>query len=353
MQREGGGKVRMYKIQDYSLESYREFLKLKQSPIHRVDGNAIWYEDFSDARNQVGDQFNPKMFDYERFSCRLALAKKRYAVFADVGLGKTFILLEWVRHVSKAIYPKKTLIVSQLHLIKQTIDEQIKWYGWTNIADINRDFGGDVQRFADYSNGKTEGIPIGIVNVDKFNSAFRLQDNIGAVVLDESSCLKNETAKRRTNLIHSCKGIEYKLCCTATPAPNDRQEYANHALFLDYIDNFKQFFTKFFYNTGSGNEFVMKPHAKTAFYAFLSTFSIFLKNPAHYGFADNLHDLKPAEVIWDHVRLTDEQNSMAIKYGAKGQCTMFGVNVGGLTGRNRLSQIAKGFIYDRTANQEQ
>lgn len=154
----------------------------------------------------------------------------------------------------------------------------------------------------------------------------------------------------RTNIINSCKGIEYKLCCTATPAPNDRQEYANHALFLGYIDNYKQFFTKFFYNTGSGNDFVMKPHAKTSFYDFLSTFSIFMKSPSRYGFADNLHDLKPAQVIWDSVQLTDEQRVMAQKYGSKGQMGIFGVNAGGMTNRNKLSQIAKGFIYGSSTN---
>jgi hypothetical protein len=156
----------------------------------------------------------------------------------------------------------------------------------------------------------------------------------------------------RTNIINSCTGIEYKLCCTATPAPNDRQEYANHALFLGYIDNYKQFFTKFFYNTGQGNDFLLKPHARSAFYSFLSTFSIFLKNPAHYGFADNLHDLKPAQVIWDHVQLTTEQKTMAIKYGAKGQMGLFGVNAGGMVQRNKLSQIAKGFIYDNRQKAE-
>ena len=332
-------------IDDYSIESYRDFLRLKKMPLHRVIGNTIHYEDFMDASKDNGIDLADHLFDYQKFITRLALAKKRYAVFADVGLGKTAIFLEWVRHISKAIYPRKVLIISQLHLIKQTIDEQIKFYRWTDIMDINAIFGGDINRFLAVENNFMEGARVGIVNVDKFNNDYRLQDEVGAVVLDESSCLKNETAVRRTNIINSCKGIEYKLCCTATPAPNDRQEYANHALFLGCIDNFKQFFTKFFYNTGSGNDFVMKPHAKTAFYAFLSTFSIFLKNPAHYGFGDNLHDLKPAEVIWDSIPLTDDQRVMAQKYGSHGQMGIFGFNAGGMTNRTKLSQIAKGFVY--------
>jgi len=342
--------MKSYEVNDFSINSYLEFLRFKQMPIHRVDGQTVFYDDFSASHNKPNQSIARHLFDYQKFIVQLALAKRRYAVFADVGLGKTAIFLEWCRHVSKQVYPKKTLIISQLHLIKQTLDEQQKFYGWTNIFDINRDFAGDINAFLAVKNDRIEGCPVGIINVDKFNQGFPLQDHVGAVVLDESSCLKHETSVRRTNIINSCKAIEFKLCCTATPAPTDRQEYANHALFLDYIDNFKQFFTKFFYNTGSGNDFVLKPHAKTAFYEFLATFSIFLKSPSRYGFADNLHDLKPAQVIWDSISLTDQQRTMALKYGAKGQQGMFGINPGGMTDRNRISQIAKGFLYDRAAN---
>ncbi|MFA5378167.1 MAG: hypothetical protein WC455_20610 [Dehalococcoidia bacterium] len=341
--------MKSFKVDDFTMRSYAEFLSVKRAPIHRVVENILYYEDFEDAAEIGQIAFAPHLFDYQEFITRLALAKKRYAVFADVGLGKTAIFLEWVRHVSKMVYPKKVLIISQLHLIRQTLDEQMKFYGWTNISDINRDFGGDIQAFCAVENGQWEGLSVGIVNVDKFNRKYRLQDSVGAVVLDDSGCPKDETSVRRTNIIESCKGIEFKLCCTATPAPNDRQEYANHALHLGYIDNYKQFFTKYFYNTGSGNDFVLKPHARKAFYEFLSTWSIFLKSPARYGFSDNLHDLKPAQVIWDSIGLTDGQRTAAIKYGAKGQMGMWGVNAGGITNRNKLSQIAKGFVYERSS----
>ncbi len=342
-----------FDISNYGIESYDRFLALKKMPMHRVDGNRIYYESAGETVDADRITLAPHLWDYQQFITRLALQKRKYAVFADVGLGKTAIFLEWVRHVSKWVYPKKTLIISQLHLIKQTIEEQLKFYGWTNITDINRIFDGSIERFLAVKNGPIEGCPVGIVNVDKFRNAFRLQDDVGAVVLDESSILKSETGKLRTNIINACKGIQYKLACTATPAPNDRQEYANHALFLDYIDNYKSFFTKYFYNTGKGNEFVMKPHAKSAFYAFLSEWSIFLKNPKQYGFADNLADLKPAQVIWERVSLTDEQNEAVLRVGQKGQLGMFGVNVGGMVNRNKVSQIAKGFYYESDSGTEQ
>jgi hypothetical protein len=339
-------------IKDYTLESYQTFLSAKKSAIHRVEGNRILVEDFNGNDVSGFIQLAPYLFDYQQFIVKLCLKKQRFAIFADIGLGKTAMFLEWVRHVSRAIYPKKTIIITQLHLIKQTLEEQMKWYGYSNIADINMICDGNINRYLSIKNTAWHGTPIGIVNVDKFRDIFRLQDEVGAVVLDESSCLKNDTGKIRTNIINACKGIPFKLACTATPAPNDRQEYANHALFLDYIDNSKQFFTKFFFNTGSGNDFFLKPHAKGAFYQFLASWSIFLKHPARYGFEDNLIGLVPPEVIWVDVGLTDHQIKLIHENTQNGQLNMFKMVAGGITNRNKLSQISKGFLYG-DANRKQ
>jgi hypothetical protein len=327
--------MRSIQITDYSLKSYEAFLAAKRTPIHRVEGNTIYIEDCEcndiDGRAELATH----LWDYQQFITRLCLLKKRFAVFANIGLGKTAIFLEWVRHVSKRVYPKKTLIITQLHLIDQTMREQLKFYGWTNITDINLQFKGSVQKFLDYENQVWEGIPVGIVNVDKFREPFALQEQIGAIVLDESSILKNSDGKLRTNIINACKGIPYKLACTATPAPNDRQEYASHALFLDYITNYKQFFNKFFFNTGNGNEYVLKPHARRGFYEFLSTWSIFLRSPKQFGFEDNLVDLLPPEIVWDEVELTFDQMVAAEEFGTNK----------GMVNRLKASQISKGFLY--------
>lgn len=333
-------------IVDFGLQEYEHFLLAKRAPMHRVDGNKIFYLSPSTQTDMPDIDIAPHLWDYQRFILKLAMARKRFAIFSDVGTGKTAIFLEWVRHVSKLIYPKKTLIVTQLHLIKQTIEEQMKFYHWSNISDINKEFRGNIQSFLEAKNTEWSGVPVGIVNIDKFNDQFGMQDHVGAIVLDESSILKSETGKRRTNIINSCKGIPYKLACTATPAPNDRQEYANHALFLEFIDNYKSFFTKYFFNTGKGNDFTLKPHSQKDFYRFLSSFSIFLKNPVTFGFADILGELKPPEIIWDKIALTREQQFEASKASAEGQISMFASN-GGMVNRNKVSQISKGFMYGK------
>ena len=237
---------------------------------------------------------------------------------------------------------KKCLILSQIHLINQTIEENKKWYGESEIVNINKYHSGDIFEFL-ISDDK-----IGIVNVDKFrNKTFPFQAYVDLVILDESSCLKNEFGKIRSNIIDSCRGVSFKIACTATPAPNDRQEYANHALFLDYIDNYAHFFHKFFYNTTQvGEKWKLRPHAKGAFYKFLSSWSIFLKNPANYGFDDNLCDLIKPKYEWINIPLTQQQRVRIDDVINPGTLFFTEDHIGGISNRNKLSQIAKGFIYE-------
>jgi hypothetical protein len=56
--------------------------------------------------------------------------------------------------------------------------------------------------------------------------------DFGAVVLDESSILKALDGKTRQRLTVMFAATPYRLCCTATPAPNDIAEIGNHSEFL-------------------------------------------------------------------------------------------------------------------------
>ncbi len=54
----------------------------------------------------------------------------------------------------------------------------------------------------------------------------------GAVVLDESSILKSLDSQTRQFVTEAFSATPFRLCCTATPAPNHIAEIANHAEFL-------------------------------------------------------------------------------------------------------------------------
>ena len=93
---------------------YSEFLKKKISTVP-VSGFEI-----SD------EELNPMLFDFQKFTVKLALKKGKFAIFFDCGLGKTFIQLEWAKHVVNKTN-KSVLILTPLAVSKQTINEGNKF----------------------------------------------------------------------------------------------------------------------------------------------------------------------------------------------------------------------------------
>jgi superfamily II DNA or RNA helicase len=133
-------------------------------------------------------------------------------------------------------------------------------------------------------------------------------------------------------------GIPWKLALTGTPAPNDRIEYANHAVFLDAFPNVNAFLARFFINRGQTMErWELKPHALRPFYRALSHWCIFLTDPSTYGWKDNVHSIPPIHVCIEDVRLSEEQERQVQQ--TTGQ--LFVTELGGITTRAKLSRMAK------------
>jgi superfamily II DNA or RNA helicase len=73
----------------------------------------------SDSGFECGE-LNINLFDFQRHIVKTALKKGKYAIFADCGLGKTLMQLEWARNVSKHTN-KPVLILAPLAVSQQTI----------------------------------------------------------------------------------------------------------------------------------------------------------------------------------------------------------------------------------------
>ena len=306
--------------------NYEDYLNAKLEPQYRVNGRTIII-----SRSPISTDLNTQttnedhLFDYQRFILNEAIKRQRYAVFADCGLGKTAMFLAWIRRILPALQGKKVLIISPLMVLNQTLDEEEKFYHERTIEDIHSK---DIEDWA--KNGESQ---IAITNFEKFHEKKELYGNVGAVVLDESSILKNGDGKTRTGIIESTRGIPWKLCCSATPAPNDREEYASHATFLEYTRSNNEFFSMFFVNRENGWE--IKPHGLESFYQYLSAWSVYLRQPEHYGFNDNLAKLpKP---IFETVMLewTDEQKKL-----------LGTLHKGSLDRKHFLIMLSKGFYKD-------
>jgi hypothetical protein len=279
------------------------------------------------------------LFDYQRDIARMAIAKRKFSLFVECGLGKTAIILEFVRHAMRQIGTKRVLIVSPLMVIPQTIEESRKWYRRAEFGEMS---GVEQVRAADlpgWLRGEGYGT-IGITNYEAITPELKRSDMIGAIVLDESSMLKSHYGKWGTKLIELGKGVEWKMCATGTPAPNDRIEYANHAVFMDAFPSVNSFLARYFVNRGqTDNRWEMKPHALRPFYRSLSHWCIFMTNPSTYGWKDNAETIPPIRIHESDVPMTIEQQRLA--FGTTGE--LFANRIGGITNRSRLSQIAKGF----------
>ncbi len=163
--------------------------------------------------------------------------------------------------------------------------------------------------------------------------------SVEGFLVHNSSMLKSHYGKWGLRLIELGRGLRWKLCETGTPAPNDRIEYANHAVFLDAFPTVNSFLARFFVNRGQTCErWELKPHALGPFYRALSDWCIFVSNPATYGWKDNTDNIPPIHVHIDDVPLTEEQRRAV--YAETGR--LHADSPGGITSRSVLARIGKG-----------
>jgi DNA modification methylase len=210
------------------------------------------------------DDLNPLMFKFQKDITRWALKLGRAAAFLNVGLGKTFIQLEWAKHVA-AHTGGKVLILAPLAVADQTVREGAKFGIAVKHALQQADVG-------DAS--------ITVTNYDRVH-LFDPSQFIG-IVLDESGILKHYS-KTFFSLAETFETTPYKLCCTATPAPNDFVELGNHAYFLN-IMHFKDMLARWFVGEGDvARKARLKHHARADFWRWLTSWSVCISKPSDLG----------------------------------------------------------------------
>jgi hypothetical protein len=99
----------------------------------------------------------------------------------------------------------------------------------------------------------------------------------GGVVLDESSILKSFDGSTRRALTKFGSSIPYRLACTATPAPNDTDELANHAEFLGVMSS-KEMLALFFRQDGNTTH-----KWRQDFWTWVSSWAVAARSPADVG----------------------------------------------------------------------
>lgn len=268
--------------------SYQEFLARKA---RRHQSSGI---------NVGPDAINPSLFDWQQRIVIAMLRRGRGAVFADTGLGKTRMQIEWARLVSD-----RSLIIAPLSVARQTVREAVK-------IDA-------VVRYV----RRPEDIEAGTVSITNYEMApYFSIDHFDAVALDESSILKNFTGSTRNALIKQWADCKYRTTWSATPAPNDVTELCNQAEFLGVMTR-SEMLAAYFVHDDDG--WRLKGHAVDPMFEWMATWAIAARRPSDLGGDDAPYQLPPLKVTPVVVEVEVQQDGQ-----------LFATDLGGVGGRSHV-----------------
>ena len=246
-----------------------------------------------------GLSYTPALKDFQKFIVDRALKNGCYALFEDCGMGKTIQQLEWARHVVAAT-GRPVLILTPLAVAAQTVLEGIK-------------FGIAVERLI--PNATFCSVLPPTIYVTNYEQLDNLNSTVfSGVVLDESSILKNFTGQMKQQLIACFNETPFRLCCTATPSPNDHMELGNHSEFLGVMSRATMLATYFVHDGGDTAKWRLKGHAKADFWKWVSTWSACLANPADLGFDGTDYVLPPLQ-LHEHVVSASSERARGQLFG--------------------------------------
>jgi hypothetical protein len=243
------------------------------------------YSDFvaSKALKSVSVGFEPdfihnQMKDFQKATLKYCCRKGRSMAALDTGLGKTFLLLSWAQNVFNKT-GKPVICFAPLCVGQQTEKEAERW--------------GIVAKY--YLEDCDFETPIVIANYERIHK-FDFSKFAG-IVLDESGIIKGLDSKIKKQLMDVATDIEYRLCCSATPAPNDYMEIGAQAEFLGVMSMVDMLATFFTHDSSEISKWTLKGHGKVAFWEWMATWAVVIKKPSDIGFDDAGYDLPPLNMI--------------------------------------------------------
>ena len=240
---------------------YADFLAQKQTVVNE-NGPSV-----------KADDCHSLLHDWQAELVAWAARTGRAALWADTGLGKTVMQLEWARLVSEG---RPVLVVAPLAVCAQTVREAARL--GIPATYVRSD----------------EGAPAGVWVTNYEMVQHFDPSRLTAVVLDEASILKQSDGKTRTRLIQHFRDVPYRLACTATPAPNDPEELTNQAEFLGHSTR-ANMLAAYFVHDDQG--WRLKGHARRPMLRWMASWAVALRRPSDLGYADDGYDLPGLEIV--------------------------------------------------------
>lgn len=223
-----------------------------------------------------GSQLHDSLKPFQRQIVAWAASVGRPAVWADTGLGKTRMQIEWCRMMGDS-----ALIVTPLAVAQQTCEEAAK-------------IGVDARYVRDASEVDAPGI-----YVTNYEMVPHLRGHSwDAVALDESSILKQSDGKTRTMLIEAFAETPFRSAWSATPAPNDPAELTSQAEFLGHSTRDNMLAAYFIHDSDGWR---LKGHALDPMITWMSSWAMAVRKPSDMGDADDGYDLPGLDIVSEPV----------------------------------------------------
>jgi len=221
------------------------------------------------------DKLNGMLFPFQKDLVKWALKKGKAAIFADCGLGKTAMQLEWAQKIVERTN-KSVLVITPLSVSSQTVEEGEK-------------FGIECVRSGD---GKVKaGSRITVTNYERLHHFD--SEQFAGVVCDESSIIKNFEGTTKSVVTEFMRTRPYRLLCTATASPNDYIELGTSAEAIGEMGRMDML-SMFFKNDENslhpiwwGARWRFKAHAEKPFWKWVVSWARAIRKPSDMGFSDD------------------------------------------------------------------
>lgn len=220
------------------------------------------------------------LFAHQQALTSWALRRGRAAVFADTGLGKMRIELAFAQAAHR--YMRRPVMVhTPLAVAGQLAAEAAKMGIEAKVC----------REPADLIDG---------INITNYDRQHKFDASIfGAVVLDESGCIKHHDTRTFNALTEAYRDTPFKLPATATPAPNDIMELGTHAEFLGICTRQEMLAEFFTHDGGDTSVWRLKGHARQLFWRWVASWGAMIRRPSDLGFDDTGYIL-PALHVHEH-----------------------------------------------------
>ena len=254
------------------------------------------------------DELNPNLLPHQKMMVQWAIKGGKRAVFAQFGLGKSCIQIEFCHQVTKKL-GGKALIVMPLGVKAEMEHDAVHILGYEKPEYV--------RTMEEAMDAK------GNVLLSNYE---RIRDNdwdltyFTATSLDEASVLRSYGSKTFQEFLPKFKGVKFKMVATATPAPNRLKELIHYCGYLEIADTGSCLTRYFKRDSTKANNLTLYPSMAEQFWLFVSTWSLFVTKPSDLSesFSDKGYTLP---------EMTVDFKELPIEYGNtmddSGQYTLF------------------------------